>query len=82
MSEFKARMLDASGEKTALSTGMLVRLGPSTKRKILPGPRGITVLAIGATPGKAYQPRSSLDRVVKEGASWRSLRRGIAAEPL
>ena len=50
-------MLDASGEKTALSTGMLVRLGPSTKRKILPGPRGITVLVIGATPGKAYQPR-------------------------
>lgn len=49
--------LDAAGEKTALSTGMLLRLGPSTKRKILPGPQGITVLAIGATPGKAYPPR-------------------------
>ncbi|MCL2448287.1 MAG: hypothetical protein FWD17_05020 [Polyangiaceae bacterium] len=46
--------LDSSGEKTALRTGMLVRVGPKTKRKILPGPQGITVLAIGATPGKAY----------------------------
>lgn len=36
---------------------MLVRVGPSQKRKILPGPQGISVLAIGATPGKAYEPR-------------------------
>ncbi len=49
--------LEAAGERTALSAGMLVRVGPSQKRKILPGPLGITVLAIGATPGKAYQPR-------------------------
>lgn len=49
--------IDASGEKLALSTGMLVRVDPSQKRKILPGPQGITVLAIGSTPGKAYQPR-------------------------
>jgi len=49
--------MDASGEKIALRTGMLVRVGPSQKRKILPGPQGIRVLAIGATPGKAYEPR-------------------------
>jgi len=49
--------LDSAGEMTALSTGTMVRVGPSQKRKILPGPKGITVLAIGATPGKVYEPR-------------------------
>ncbi len=47
-------VLDAGGEKTALSRGMLVRIGASTKRKISPGARGISILAIGGTPGKAY----------------------------
>lgn len=46
--------LVAGGEKTPLSRGTLVRVGPSTTRKILPGPRGVVVLAIGGTPGKAY----------------------------
>lgn len=50
-------ILDAAGEQTALGAGMLVRVGASQKRKILPGPQGITVLAIGATPGTAYKPR-------------------------
>lgn len=50
--------LATDGERTPLCTGTLVRVGPSQRRKILPGPQGITVLAIGATPGKAYQPRS------------------------
>lgn len=48
--------LQAAGEQMALSPGMLVRVGASTRRKILPGPQGVTVLAIGATPGKAYAP--------------------------
>lgn len=46
--------IETAGEKTPLSRGSLVRVGPATRRKILPGPQGITVLAIGATPGKAY----------------------------
>ena len=49
--------LDASGEKTELQQGSIVRVGPTTKRKILPGPEGIVVLALGATPGEAYKPR-------------------------
>jgi uncharacterized cupin superfamily protein len=52
-----AGTLDAAGEKTSLTSGMMVRVGPSQRRKILSGPQGITVLAIGATPGKAYQYR-------------------------
>jgi uncharacterized cupin superfamily protein len=49
--------LVAGAEKTPLGPGTLVRVGPTQKRKILPGPEGITVLALGATPGKAYPPR-------------------------
>lgn len=46
--------IDGNGERTELTEGMLVRVGPSTRRKILPGPQSIVVLAIGATPGQAY----------------------------
>lgn len=49
--------MDAGGDLQELAEGMLVRVGPSTRRKILPGPLGITVLAIGATPGLAYPAR-------------------------
>lgn len=49
--------MDAGGDHVELAEGMLVRVGPSTRRKILPGPQGITVLAIGATPGQAYPAR-------------------------
>jgi mannose-6-phosphate isomerase-like protein (cupin superfamily) len=50
-------MLDTGDEKTDLTAGTLVRVGPSQKRKILPGPEGIAILAIGGTPGKAYPSR-------------------------
>jgi hypothetical protein len=36
---------------------MLVRVGPDQKRKIVPGPQGVTLLALGGTPGKPYVPR-------------------------
>jgi uncharacterized cupin superfamily protein len=49
--------LDTGDDTTALTAGTLVRVGPSQKRKILPGPRGIAVLAIGGTPGHAYPSR-------------------------
>jgi uncharacterized cupin superfamily protein len=47
--------LEAGETRIALEPGSLVRVGPRQKRKIVPGPQGITVLAIGATPGKAYE---------------------------
>lgn len=49
--------LKTGDEETPLSVGTLVRVDPSQKRKLLPGPQGIVVLALGATPGKAYVPR-------------------------
>jgi uncharacterized cupin superfamily protein len=46
--------LRAGEQEWPLQEGDLVRVGPETRRKILPGPQGATVLAIGATPGQAY----------------------------
>ncbi len=44
-------------ERLELASGTLVRVGPAQRRKFLPGSDGVTLLAIGATPGKAYEPR-------------------------
>ena len=37
-----------------LEPGVFARVGPSEKRRIVPGPDGIQLLAIGAVPGEAY----------------------------
>lgn len=50
--------LQAGGEIFALAPGLLTRVGPAQKRKIVPGPKGVTLLALGGAPGKAYAPRS------------------------
>jgi len=50
-----ARMT-AGGESWELVPGMLARVGAAQKRKIVPGPMGATILALGGTPGKAYEP--------------------------
>jgi uncharacterized cupin superfamily protein len=50
-------LLEAEGQKWPLETGTLVRVGPGVRRKLVPGADGLTVLAIGGTPGKAFSPR-------------------------
>jgi mannose-6-phosphate isomerase-like protein (cupin superfamily) len=50
--------LQLGSEAIALLPGLLVRVGPGQKRKIVPGSSGVTLLALGGTPGKAYAPRS------------------------
>lgn len=49
--------LRAGTEEWRLEEGALVRVGPGAKRMWLPGSDGVTLLAIGATPGKAFEPR-------------------------
>lgn len=46
--------IETAGKKTDIGAGSMIRVGPSTVRKISPGPNGIVVLAIGGIPGKAY----------------------------
>lgn len=56
-------VLDGGGTLVAglrqwpLVAGTLIRVPHDTKRKLVPGADGLTVLALGATPGKAYEPR-------------------------
>lgn len=50
--------LIADDGEQAIEQGTLVRVGPGTKRRFVPGDEGLLLLAIGATPGQAYAPRS------------------------
>jgi hypothetical protein len=48
--------LTAGEESWDLLPGTLVRVGAAQKRKIVPGPAGVTILALGGSPGKVYEP--------------------------
>ena len=50
--------LHADGKTWQLGPGTLARVGPTMKRRIVPGAKGLTLLALGGTPGEAYKPRS------------------------
>ena len=50
--------LQLGDEARELAPGTLARVGPGAKRKVIPGADGATILVIGGTPGKAYEPKS------------------------
>jgi uncharacterized cupin superfamily protein len=50
--------LTAGDETWELVPGTIARVGPGQKRKLVPGDDGVVLLALGGTPGKAYEPRS------------------------
>jgi mannose-6-phosphate isomerase-like protein (cupin superfamily) len=43
--------LEAGGESYELTPGTFARVGPEEKRKLVPGPDGVTVVALGGMPG-------------------------------
>ena len=47
---------DIEGEHVSAKRDTVVRVGPQTKRTIKPGPDGVRLLCLGATPGEAYSP--------------------------
>ena len=47
---------ELDGERVAISPDTAVRVGPATKRRILPGPEGVRIVAVGGVPGGAYAP--------------------------
>jgi uncharacterized cupin superfamily protein len=53
-------VLEADGEEFQLDPEHIVRVGPSVKRKVLAGPDGLRLLALGATPGEAYDSGGTL----------------------
>lgn len=52
-----AALIRVGHEEWPLLPGTFVRVGPASTRKLVAGPDGAIVLALGGTPGKAYQPR-------------------------
>ncbi len=52
--------LEAEGERYPLDPDHIVRVGPGVKRKVLAGPDGLRLLALGATPGEPYDSGGTL----------------------
>jgi quercetin dioxygenase-like cupin family protein len=48
--------LAVDGEEHLLEPGVFARVGPAQRRRILPGPDGFQMVAVGGRPGEAYQP--------------------------
>ena len=47
--------LEIGAERVALEADSLVRVGPEETRKVVSGPDGIRLLALGGTPGRVYE---------------------------
>jgi mannose-6-phosphate isomerase-like protein (cupin superfamily) len=61
--------ISIDGEEVALEPDMAVRVGPSSKRQLLPGDNGVRVLILGGVPGKGYEaPSFSAPRPPKDDA--------------
>jgi mannose-6-phosphate isomerase-like protein (cupin superfamily) len=52
--------LEADGERYPIDPDHIVRVDPDVKRKITAGPDGLRLLALGATPGEAYDSGGTL----------------------
>lgn len=51
--------IEIDGERHPLRPGSMVMVGPGVKRKVLTADEPLRLLAIGAVPGKAYEPPES-----------------------
>jgi catechol 2,3-dioxygenase-like lactoylglutathione lyase family enzyme len=47
------------GHRYKLDADHIIRVGPTARRKILPGPDGVRLLAISGYPGRAYDPAAT-----------------------
>lgn len=52
--------LRAEGDEYPLDADHVARVGPAVKRKVLPGPDGLRLLIVGATPGEPYDTGGTL----------------------
>jgi mannose-6-phosphate isomerase-like protein (cupin superfamily) len=46
---------DIDGERVHVEPETAVRVAPTTKRQIRPGPEGVRILAVGGVPGGTYR---------------------------
>ncbi len=47
--------MEVEDERVELEPEVFVRVGPEPKRKVFAGPEGLRMLALGGTPGAAYE---------------------------
>ena len=47
--------IEIGGERLPLDADHFVRVGPAETRKVVSGPEGIRMLALGGTPGQVYE---------------------------
>ena len=52
--------VEIDGHRYPLDAGHVIRVGPTARRKILPGPDGVRLLALGGIPGQAYDLASTV----------------------
>jgi mannose-6-phosphate isomerase-like protein (cupin superfamily) len=53
--------LRVGGDEIELDPETFVRVGPGEPRHVRSGPEGLRLLAIGGTPGKAYEPPAATE---------------------
>jgi mannose-6-phosphate isomerase-like protein (cupin superfamily) len=46
---------EIDGVRVAIDPGRILRVAAGSRRKLLPGPKGVRILALGCTPGKLYE---------------------------
>ena len=51
--------VEVDGRRYRLDAEHVIRVGPTARRKILPGSDGVRLLAISGVPGRAYDPIST-----------------------
>ena len=51
--------VEIDGHRYPLDAAHIIRVGPSARRKILPGPDGLRLLALSGKPGEAYDPAAT-----------------------
>jgi mannose-6-phosphate isomerase-like protein (cupin superfamily) len=52
---------EIDGNRVSLDRKRMLRIAPQSRRKLLPGPDGVRILAIGAVPGKPYERPKGLE---------------------
>jgi mannose-6-phosphate isomerase-like protein (cupin superfamily) len=48
--------IEIEGERIPLDPETIVRVGPGVSRRIVSGPQGARILALGGVPGAVYEP--------------------------
>jgi mannose-6-phosphate isomerase-like protein (cupin superfamily) len=46
---------EIDGERVPVDSERIVRVSAGTKRKLVPGPEGVRILALGGVPGRLYE---------------------------